>query len=77
MQAEHLFKVSRRKHARSAVIFADIDGLKRINDEFRHDSGDSVIRDAEAVFRHSFRQADVVSRLAGEQMYVQKRSRPH
>ncbi|MET0980722.1 MAG: GGDEF domain-containing protein [Telluria sp.] len=67
VQAEHLFKVSHRKRARSAVIFADIDGLKGINDEFGHDNGDSVIRDAGAVFRQSFRQADVVARLGGDE----------
>lgn len=67
VQAEHLFKVARRKRARSAVIFADIDGLKRVNDEFGHDSGDSMIRDAGLVFRQSFREADVVSRLGGDE----------
>jgi diguanylate cyclase (GGDEF)-like protein len=67
VQAEHLFKVARRKRARSAVIFADIDGLKQINDELGHDSGDSAIRDAGAVFRQSFRQADVVSRIGGDE----------
>ena len=67
VQAEHLFKVARRKRARSAVIFADIDGLKRVNDEFGHDSGDGLIRDAGVVFRQSFRQVDVVSRLGGDE----------
>ena len=67
VQAEHLFKLSRRTRARSAVIFADIDGLKRINDEHGHDSGDNMIRDAGAVFRQSFRQADVVSRIGGDE----------
>jgi len=67
VQAEHLFKVARRKRARSAVIFADIDGLKQINDELGHDSGDGVIRDAGAVFHQSFRQADVVSRIGGDE----------
>jgi diguanylate cyclase (GGDEF)-like protein len=37
--------VARRKRARSAVIFADIDGLKRVNDELGHDTGDRLILD--------------------------------
>jgi diguanylate cyclase (GGDEF)-like protein len=67
LQAEHLFKVARRKRANSAVIFADIDGLKRVNDDLGHDAGDGLIRDAGAVFRQSFRQADVVARLGGDE----------
>lgn len=67
VQAEHLHRVSRRRRAKSAVIFADIDGLKRVNDELGHDRGDAAIRDAAFVFRQSFRQADVVSRLGGDE----------
>jgi diguanylate cyclase (GGDEF)-like protein len=66
-QAEQLFKVSQRKHAKSAVIFADVDRLKRVNDELGHDAGDGLIRDAGAVFRQSFRRADVVARLGGDE----------
>lgn len=67
MQAEQMFQVSRRKRAKSAVIFADIDGLKRVNDALGHDAGDALIRDAGMVFKQSFRQADVVSRLGGDE----------
>lgn len=67
VEAERIFKVSRRKRTRSAVIFADIDGLKRVNDQLGHDAGDALIRDAAFVLRHSFREADVVSRLGGDE----------
>lgn len=67
LHAEQIFKVAQRKHARSAVIFADVDGLKHVNDELGHDAGDKLIRDAAAVFRESFRNADVVARLGGDE----------
>ena len=67
VQAEHMFRVSRRKRTKSAVVFADIDGLKLVNDELGHDNGDSVIRDAAIVFRQSFRDTDVVARLGGDE----------
>lgn len=67
LQAEQIFKVARRKRTKSAVIFADIDGLKSINDKLGHDVGDRLICDAALVFRQSFRQADVVSRLGGDE----------
>jgi predicted signal transduction protein with EAL and GGDEF domain len=86
IQAEHMFQASRRKRTKSAVIFADIDGLKHVNDALGHDAGDALIRDAGMVFKQSFRQADVVSRLGGDEFYVlladedmygHKRSRLH
>jgi diguanylate cyclase (GGDEF)-like protein len=65
--AEHVFRVAQRRHARSAVIFADIDDLKLINDGLGHETGDKLIRDAALVFRESFRDADVVARLGGDE----------
>lgn len=67
LQAEQVFRVSQRNRAVGAVIFADIDGLKRVNDELGHGAGDGLIRDAATVFRKSFRQADVVARLGGDE----------
>jgi diguanylate cyclase (GGDEF)-like protein len=67
VQAEHLHMVTRRQRVNSAVIFADIDGLKSVNDEFGHERGDAALRDAAFVFRQSFRQTDVVSRLGGDE----------
>jgi diguanylate cyclase (GGDEF)-like protein len=68
VHAEQTFAVGRRQHVPSAVIFAEIDGLKYVNDEFGHDVGDSLLRDAAGVFRASFRSTDVVARLAGDEL---------
>jgi diguanylate cyclase (GGDEF)-like protein len=67
LQAEQIYKLARRKRTKSAVIFADVDGLKQVNDQLGHDAGDRLIKDAALVFRESFRQADVVARLAGDE----------
>ncbi len=67
LQAEQIYRLARRKRTKSAVIFADIDGLKRVNDELGHEAGDAMIRDAALVFRQSFRHADVVARLGGDE----------
>lgn len=67
LQAEQIYKLARRKRTKSAVIFADIDGLKLVNDELGHEAGDAMIRDAALVFRQSFRHADVVARLGGDE----------
>lgn len=65
--AERIHKLAQRKRTKSAVIFADIDGLKCVNDALGHDVGDAMIRDAALVFRQSFRHADVVARLGGDE----------
>ncbi|MFL6674753.1 MAG: diguanylate cyclase domain-containing protein [Massilia sp.] len=67
LHAEQLFKLAQRQHAHSAVIFADVDDLKLVNDELGHDAGDHLLRDAAAVFRESFRGADVIARLGGDE----------
>lgn len=67
LQAEHVYKLARRKRTQSAVIFADVDGLKRVNDELGHEVGDRLLQDAARVFRESFRHADVVARFGGDE----------
>jgi len=67
LQAEQLYKVALRKHTKSAVIFVDIDDLKRVNDELGHDVGDRLIQDTALIIRESFRHADVVARLGGDE----------
>lgn len=67
IEAEQAYKVAQRKRAVSAVIFADIDGLKRVNDTLGHEAGDQLICDAANILRASFRNADVVARLGGDE----------
>jgi diguanylate cyclase (GGDEF)-like protein len=67
VHAEQAYKVGQRQHVPSAVIYADIDGLKYVNDELGHDVGDRLIHDAARVFQASFRTTDVVARLAGDE----------
>jgi len=67
VQAEHLFRLARRKHAGCAVIYADIDGLKLVNDQLGHAAGDQLIRDAAAVLRESLRESDVLARFGGDE----------
>jgi diguanylate cyclase (GGDEF)-like protein len=67
VQAEHMFRLARRKHAGCAVIYADIDGLKLVNDQLGHATGDELIRDAAAVLRESLRDSDVLARFGGDE----------
>jgi diguanylate cyclase (GGDEF)-like protein len=79
VQAEHMFRLARRKHASCAVIYADIDGLKLVNDQHGHETGDQLIRDAAAVLRESLRDTDVLARLGGDEFvaFALNETHPH
>lgn len=70
LQAEQSFKVAQRQKLTSAVLFADIDGLKMVNDALGHDIGDQLIRDSAHVLQQSFRSSDVLSRLGGDEFSI-------
>jgi diguanylate cyclase (GGDEF)-like protein/PAS domain S-box-containing protein len=61
---------SQRDGRRAALVFIDLNGMKRINDELGHEVGDDLLRDAADVIRHSMRDADVVARLGGDEFVI-------
>ncbi len=56
------------KHA--LMAFADVNGLKVINDQLGHDAGDSVIVDAAHLLQSSARTSDLVARVGGDEFIV-------
>jgi diguanylate cyclase (GGDEF)-like protein len=54
-----------RKHG--VIYFADLDGLKKINDTYGHDMGDEAIKAAADVISQSLRSNDIVGRLSGDE----------
>lgn len=67
LHAEQHLKVAFRQGVASAVIFADIDNLKTVNDQLGHDVGDHLIQAGAQIFRKSFRDSDTVARLGGDE----------
>jgi len=53
-----------------AVLFADVDGLKEVNDEFGHMVGDEVICQVAAAIRQCLRSTDVVARYGGDEFVI-------
>ena len=49
------------------VFFADMDFLKKINDEYGHDMGDLAIKLEAQVLKTVFRQNDIIARLGGDE----------
>ncbi len=50
-----------------AVVYADLDGFKQINDEHGHAAGDALLRTAGERLLASARRTDVVARLGGDE----------
>ncbi len=58
---------SRRSGAPLALLFADIDHFKRINDEYGHEAGDTVLRQLASLLVAHLRRIDYVFRFGGEE----------
>jgi diguanylate cyclase (GGDEF)-like protein len=58
---------ARRYGSGMAVIMADIDQFKKLNDEFGHLLGDEVLRQVSSLFHQNLRKIDVVCRYGGEE----------
>ena len=78
MFAEQNIKYFLREKMSFFVIYADLDGLKKINDEWGHNDGDLAIKFAADAFREAIRDSDIVARIGGDEftMLVSKANPP-
>ena len=53
-----------------AVMVADLDHFKRINDLYGHASGDAVLVEVAGRLRDALRKADLVARIGGEEFLI-------
>ncbi len=61
---------SRRYGGTIALIMADIDNLKRINDTYGHRAGDKVIKEISQRVRECIRQIDLAARYGGDEFAI-------
>jgi diguanylate cyclase (GGDEF)-like protein len=59
---------ARRYETGMAIVMADIDHFKKLNDEFGHLLGDEVLRQVSSLFHQNLRKIDVVCRYGGEEL---------
>jgi diguanylate cyclase (GGDEF)-like protein len=53
-----------------ALVLLDLDRFKAVNDEYGHDRGDAVLRDAADEIRKALRSFELVYRIGGEEFLV-------
>src|SRR5829696_2738344 len=69
-QAAPYFDFARRQKENLLLLFIDLDGMKRINDEFGHNEGDNALINTAAILNGSFRSSDIIARLGGDEFTV-------
>jgi diguanylate cyclase (GGDEF)-like protein/PAS domain S-box-containing protein len=67
--ATALAEANRRREP-AGLIFCDLNGLKAINDELGHETGDQAIQDTAGILRAVTRGRDVIGRLGGDEFVV-------
>jgi diguanylate cyclase (GGDEF)-like protein len=60
-------ELRQRRQRDFAVVFIDVDGLKRVNDTFGHARGDDVLRALASCGRAAIRHGDVIARIGGDE----------
>jgi len=65
--AEHQLTVSCREKTSVAVMMADIDGFKQINDTHGHFAGDEVLKTLGVVISNTVRASDIAGRVGGDE----------
>jgi diguanylate cyclase (GGDEF)-like protein len=67
-QLQRVLAESDRSGLPAALIVADIDYFKRVNDSFGHEAGDAVLKHVAAVFLEQVRAIDICARYGGEEI---------
>lgn len=68
--AKQQLKIADRKKRKILIISIDVDNLKEINDKFGHNEGDSALIETAKILKKSFRDADIIARIGGDEFVV-------
>jgi diguanylate cyclase (GGDEF)-like protein len=66
-QSRHAMGTARRMKKDGVLFFADLDGLKPINDNYGHEEGDNAIKVMASALKKAFRDTDILARLGGDE----------
>ncbi len=70
LMTEQQQRVARRNRLPFSLIYADMDGLKQLNDTCGHQKGSEAIQQIGQILKKSFRDSDIIARLGGDEFTV-------
>ncbi len=68
--AEQQLKLADRTRRGALLFFADLDGMKWINDTLGHEEGDRALVDIASILKETFRLSDIIARIGGDEFAV-------
>ena len=69
-ELQRVLAMAERHNTRAALLFADLDGLKQINDARGHLAGDAALAHVARIILANTRRTDAVGRLGGDEFGV-------
>lgn len=66
----HNVRLAQRASQPLILLFADVDGLKGINDRCGHVHGDALLVACGEVLKMTFRESDVIARIGGDEFAI-------
>lgn len=67
---EKILALARRRKGSTAILFIDLDNFKTVNDSLGHHAGDQLLCEIAKRISSTVRDADIVSRLGGDEFLV-------
>ena len=61
---------AKREQSNLAIMFLDLDGFKKINDQFGHDTGDDILQETARRIQLIIRESDTVARMGGDEFIL-------
>ena len=68
--AEQKLNSARREGRHASLIYIDMDGLKKLNDTYGHETGSRAIKEVADILHETFRSSDLLARIGGDEFVV-------
>jgi diguanylate cyclase (GGDEF)-like protein len=75
--ATQALRLAQRAGESFFVLFIDVDGLKKTNDELGHEVGSELLRSMASLIENTFRETDVIGRIGGDEFVIAGRVEAH